>query len=116
MSVYQKGSQRMNFLRHYSHVGGAVSADVETVSRGRQAGTRSAGPINIESLHTYATRITDGVETLRSSYRTAKPYPYLVLDDLFSEDLLNRVVHEMPPPGGANWIRHDDDHIRQFNL
>ena len=21
----------------------------------------------------------------------------------------------MLPPGGANWIRHDDDHIRQFN-
>jgi hypothetical protein len=39
----------------------------------------------------------------------------LVLDDLFFEDLLDRVVDEMPSAGETNWVRHDDDRIQQFN-
>jgi len=40
----------------------------------------------------------------------------LVLDNLFSDELLERVLREILPLRESNWVRHDDEHIRQFNL
>ena len=56
------------------------------------------------------------VKSLSFDYRSAVPFPHLVLDNLFSESLLDRVIRELPPLGDAHWVRHDDDHLRQLNL
>jgi hypothetical protein len=71
--------------------------------------TKSNGVLNDPTI------LTSLVESLSARYRSAKPYPYLILEDLFFEDLLDSVVHEMPSPGEANWVRHDDDRLQQFN-
>ena len=73
-------------------------------------------PTGIEEALADAIRLPASIQSLSSNYRSARPFPHLVLDNLFSEDLLDDVVHEMLPPGEANWVNHDDDHIRQFNL
>lgn len=60
--------------------------------------------------------IQNSVKSLSSEYRSAKPFPHLVLDRMFSDELLDRVIREMLPAGDANWVQHDDEHQRQLNL
>src|SRR5689334_15401281 len=88
----------------------------EITFREQKAGARSAMPRGMEEVLTDASRLTVGIKSLGAAYRSAKPFPHLVFDNLFSDDLLDRVVREMLPPGEANWVRHDDEHMRQFNL
>jgi 2-oxoglutarate-Fe(II)-dependent oxygenase superfamily protein len=102
----------MHGPRRESQTTGLVDAVDETAVRQRN----TDGRFLTEGVLGDASRLTARIKSLRSSYRSARPFPHLVLDDLFSEDLLDRVVREMLPPGGANWILHDDDHMRQFNL
>jgi hypothetical protein len=70
----------------------------------------------VEEVLTDTMHLTTSVRFLSDKYRSAKPFPHLVLDHLFSDDLLDRVIHEMLPQGESNWVRHDDDHQRQYNL
>src|SRR5713226_8212492 len=106
----------MKTLKRDGHITGLIDAVDESVVREQKAEARSARHAGIEGILTDASRLTSSLDSLRSNYRSARPFPHLVLDNLFSEDLLDRVVHEMPPPGGANWVHHDDDHISQFTL
>jgi hypothetical protein len=105
----------MNVRRRETFIRGPVSAVDEGSFREETGGTRYSNATRTDGVLTDATALTALVKSLRSNYRSAKPYPYLILDDLFSEDLLDSVVQEMPLPGEANWVRHDDDHIQQFN-
>jgi len=106
----------MNILRLERHIRGPVDAVDQAPRREQEPGGRSAAPAGIEGMLAGAIRLTAGIKSLSANYRSAKPYPHLVFDNLFSEDLLDRVVQEMLPPGETNWLRHDDDHIKQFNL
>jgi hypothetical protein len=106
----------MNGLKRESYIGGAFDSVDQSTLRKPPAGVMSARLGGIDWVLSDASRLTDGIKSLSSEYRLGKPYPHLVVDNLFSEDLLNRVVLEIPPPGHSNWVRHDDEHIRQFNL
>jgi hypothetical protein len=88
----------------------------EATVRDQRAGTASATHMEIDGVLNDASRLTASIESLRSHYQSAKPFPHLVFDNLFSNDLLECVANEMLPPGEARWVRHDDDHLRQFNL
>jgi 2OG-Fe(II) oxygenase superfamily len=44
------------------------------------------------------------------AYRSARPFPHLVLDDFFDPALLERVVAEFPSPGDIDWQRFDNIH------
>ncbi len=47
---------------------------------------------------------------LQQSYQTAKPYPHIVIDDLFEPELLDRLVAEFPKPGNRDWWLYDTNH------
>jgi Rps23 Pro-64 3,4-dihydroxylase Tpa1-like proline 4-hydroxylase len=105
----------MNAQRRDSYFKGSIDAGDETMFRKQNAAASSAMPRAIEGVLTDPRRL-DCAESLSSDYQSARPFPHLVFDNLFSEDLLDRVVREMLPPGEANWVRHDDEHLNQFNL
>lgn len=90
---------------------------IDTVKK-QMARTQAGGdsPMGIEALLTEIVRLPASAQSLASSYKSAKPYPHLIFDNLFPEDLLNHVIDEIPAPGVANWVCHDDNHIKQFNL
>lgn len=52
-------------------------------------------------------RMPVSVPELAQSYKAAHPFPYLVIDDLFSPEMLDRLLAEMPEPGRGRWIEHD---------
>jgi hypothetical protein len=106
----------MNGLKREHYTPGTNDAVDRSSLRKAPAGAISSHPTGIDGVLFDASRLTDDIKSFTSEYRLAKPYPHLVVDNLFSEALLDRIVLEMPPAGHSNWVRHDDDHIRQFNL
>jgi hypothetical protein len=106
----------MNMPRRAKYIAELVDPVYETTVRDQRDGSGSATPTEIDGVLNDASRLTASIESLSSHYRSAKPFPHLALENLFSEHLLERVVDEMLPLGDANWVRHDDEQIRQFNL
>jgi 2OG-Fe(II) oxygenase superfamily len=47
-------------------------------------------------------------ERNRQDYSRADPFPHIVLDDLFSEEAIERVRQEVPSPDEIRWIEFDD--------
>jgi hypothetical protein len=54
-------------------------------------------------------RLPLGVEELRSAYKVAKPFPHVVIDDLFSEPLLDWVLLEIEGMAGKQWSHIEQD-------
>ena len=44
----------------------------------------------------------------REQYRAADPFPHIVIDDLFEEAALDRVLADFPAPGETRWMRFDN--------
>ena len=51
---------------------------------------------------------------LRDAYASASPFPHVVLDGLFSDELLERVVSDFPAPDDPAWGRFDNPHERKL--
>jgi hypothetical protein len=57
--------------------------------------------------------LPDSVDSLRGQYRTANPYPHLVLDGLFPDELLMQLLEELPPITSEKWVHeHYDRHFK----
>jgi 2OG-Fe(II) oxygenase superfamily len=106
----------MNMPRRAKYIAELIDPVYKTTVRDQRAGAGSATPTEIDGVLNDASRLNASIKSFWSNYRSAKPFPHLVLDNLFSDGLLECVVDEMLPLGEAKWVRHDDDHIRQFNL
>lgn len=56
----------------------------------------------LETLHGKV-QLPQGIEAVRASYRSAKPFPHVIIDNLFSPALLDRVIGEAPRKD--QWVR-----------
>lgn len=52
-------------------------------------------------------RLPDDLPALAASYRTARPFPHLILDDLFVPQVLDDLVAEIPDANSPHWRMHD---------
>jgi hypothetical protein len=105
----------MNPLTRDSHLVGFADP-FEAIEDKQKARARFDEPTGFERMLTDGIEVSASIKSLKSRYRSAKPFPHLILDSLFSEDLLNHVVSEMPPTGGAKWWHDDDDRITQSTM
>ncbi|HMN45745.1 MAG TPA: 2OG-Fe(II) oxygenase [Povalibacter sp.] len=61
---------------------------------------------NVASLQDYFGQSLDvprDVDVLRERYRSAQPFPHVVVDNLFAAAFLDRLVAEAPPPEAEQW-------------
>jgi len=54
-------------------------------------------------------RVPADLADVHRRYTTAKPFPHIVLDDLFDPSLLDRVIEEAPSPKSASWLAIEQD-------
>ena len=54
-------------------------------------------------------RMAEAERSALAAYRSAKPFPHLVLDDFFDPALLDQVLAEFPNPGEIRWQRFDNE-------
>ncbi|GAB4544231.1 MAG: hypothetical protein Tsb0014_38220 [Pleurocapsa sp.] len=47
---------------------------------------------------------------LQGSFATAKPYPHLIIDNLFTPEILDRLLEEFPKPQERDWLVWDTAH------
>jgi 2OG-Fe(II) oxygenase superfamily len=59
-------------------------------------------------------RMRELAPAAREEYRTAQPFPHLVLDGLFDPDLLRAIIDEFPKPGDIEWIAYKS--VREIKL
>jgi 2OG-Fe(II) oxygenase superfamily len=60
--------------------------------------------------------LSRSVSDLFDDYRHAKPYPHLVLDDLFPPEELHALLDELPPDTGGNWVHEKNERYVKSNL
>jgi hypothetical protein len=53
---------------------------------------------------------------LATVYRTAKPFPHLILHNLFPAERLDGLVREIASLPEEEWVIHDEEHISKANL
>jgi hypothetical protein len=62
----------------------------------------------MELLPDYKQLITIADEKAQS-YKTARPYPHVVLDDFFDPEVLSKVVEEFPDKKRDKWVKFDNE-------
>lgn len=53
---------------------------------------------------------------LQQRYKSASPYPHLVLDNIFAPETLHSLIDEIPPLNQENWVDHDEQRLSKLNL
>jgi Rps23 Pro-64 3,4-dihydroxylase Tpa1-like proline 4-hydroxylase len=48
------------------------------------------------------------------AYRTAEPFPHIVIDDLLPPELLQTAVNDFPGPRDLRWIEYDREHEQKL--
>jgi 2-oxoglutarate-Fe(II)-dependent oxygenase superfamily protein len=71
---------------------------------------------DLESLCRGRLRLPYSLEKLSVKYERAKPCKHIVVDQLFPDTLIERLVDEMPEINEDNWVCHDDEHLVKYNL
>ncbi len=66
--------------------------------------------IRLSTLTSALDRLRLQSDSLRESYLQGKPYPHLVIDNLFEPETLNRIVADFPKSEDRNWIVWDTAH------
>jgi hypothetical protein len=66
--------------------------------------------LNLETFAQVSDRLQNEAKSLRQSYLAAKPYPHVVIDDLFPPELLDRLVADFPKPENRDWLVWDTEH------
>lgn len=54
--------------------------------------------------------------TFADAYQSADPFPHAVIDHLFRDEDLDRVVAEFPKPEEMQWMRFDSPHERKLGF
>ncbi len=60
--------------------------------------------------------LPDTPENLSRAYKTAQPFPHLIIDNMFPASQLEDLVSEMRPLNTEHWVHEDNDHLKKTNL
>jgi hypothetical protein len=60
--------------------------------------------------------LSRSVSDLLDDYRHAKPFPHLILDDLFPPEELDALLDELPPVSAENWVHERNERYVKSNL
>ena len=61
-------------------------------------------------------RLDGATAPLAAAYREAKPFPHLVLHNLFPDERLDGLVREIGSIGEGGWVIHDEPQLSKANL
>jgi len=76
------------------------------------------GPMkkSIASLLRGQIALPDSVENLSSTFKNAKPFSHLIVDNLFSNDMLDKLTQEIPSMSDNQWVHENNEQLRTYNL
>jgi Rps23 Pro-64 3,4-dihydroxylase Tpa1-like proline 4-hydroxylase len=60
--------------------------------------------------------LPDRVAHLSNSFRAAKPFPHIVIDNMFSNELLDHLTGEMPSMNADHWVHENNEQLEKYIL
>ena len=75
--------------------------------------TENRTGIDLATLLRARLNLSASIEVLRARYADAKPFPHLVLDDLFPAEVLDAVIAESPQLNRENWLFIEAEGLQQ---
>ena len=72
--------------------------------------------VDVLSLLQQRIKVNRSLEQMAAEYRSARPFPHIVIDNMFDDELLDRLVGEMPSLNNDNFLYYDDGHLNQYGL
>jgi hypothetical protein len=60
--------------------------------------------------------VPESLEQMAARYRSAKPFPHIVIDNMFEDRLLDQLVGEMPSLTAEKFMYYNDGHLTQYGL
>ena len=80
-------------------------AGIKRTAVARSALRYDSGPKGIVKA---ALRLNADPQTLRDTFLSADPFPHVVVDGLFPDETLDRLLDAFPEPGAEGWRRFDN--------
>lgn len=71
---------------------------------------------SITSLLSEKINLPERIERLSCTYKTAKPYPHITIDNMFPAELLDNLIREVPPIRNDYWVYENNEQLRTYNL
>jgi 2OG-Fe(II) oxygenase superfamily len=71
---------------------------------------------NVESLQDYFggnIEVPARMDRLREEYRHARPFPHVIIDNLFAGSLLDRLAANARPPGAEHWETFEQEDLER---
>lgn len=71
---------------------------------------------NAESLQDYfgdILAVPSDIERLRERYRSARPFPHVIVDNLFAPHFLDRLIAEAPAPDAEQWQTFEQENLER---
>jgi hypothetical protein len=72
--------------------------------------------VDVLSLVNHKIQVNQDLEQMAATYRSARPFPHIVIDNMFEERLLDQLVDEMPSLTADKFVYCDDGHLTQYGL
>jgi 2OG-Fe(II) oxygenase superfamily len=72
-----------------------------------QQRTTNTNILDLDLFSKASDRLRQDSELFKQQYNQGKPYPHLVIDDLFEPEILDRLVAEFPNSENRDWITWD---------
>lgn len=70
---------------------------------------------NVTVIPTAGFTLPATTTSLQSAYKQARPFPHLIIDGLFPNSTLDKLIDEMKSIPSHNWVHHHEDHLEKFN-
>ncbi len=67
-----------------------------------------------ERLAVPSEKLAAAMKRARAEFNAAEPFPHVVIDGLFDEFVLDRVLEEFPGPRDIDWIKFDSPHDLKY--
>jgi hypothetical protein len=88
----------------------------DSVSTSRRRTNNLTKTTGIMSLLSDKITLPESLEKLNARFKAARPYPHLVIDNMFPDGLLDQLVAGRPSMTKDHWIHEDDENIQRYNL
>jgi len=72
--------------------------------------------VDVLSLLNHGIKIGRTPHHFAREYKSARPFPHVVIDNMFDDELLDQLVDEMPSLNTDKFMYHDDGHLTQYGL
>jgi hypothetical protein len=72
--------------------------------------------VDVLSLLDHKIMVPESLERMTAKYRSAKPFPHIVIDNMFDDHLLDQLVGEMPSLTADKFSYYNDGHLTQYGL